>query len=250
MIKRSDSYHDFERLTFEVAERECFLVQPHTALPGQPWIWKLEYFEAFPHFELAMLAQGFHLGFIKTGTMFGGAAAMQCWEKFYQAMTNEFKMAKRPVLLGLSRGGIYCYDWAGAHPDKVACLYGDNPVCDFRSWPLRRGKSKTPGTFPQAWRAFIEEQGFQSEEAALSSKWNPINNLAALSTERIPIIHVVGEDDDIVPVDENTDIVANRIRAMGGVIKVIRRPGIKHHPHGLEDPTPVIEFVQAAITGS
>ena len=29
----------------------------------------------------------------------------------------------------------------------------------------------------------------------------------------------------------------------GGTVELIHKPGIGHHPHGLDDPAPVVEFV-------
>jgi len=59
----------------------------------------------------------------------------------------------------------------------------------------------------------------------------------------IPIIHVVGDDDATVPVAENSDIVERRYKEMGGNICVIHRPGVGHHPHGLDDQAPVVDFI-------
>ena len=42
----------------------------------------------------------------------------------------------------MSRGGLIIYNWATANPKKVACIYGDAPVCDFKSWPGGKGKGK------------------------------------------------------------------------------------------------------------
>ncbi len=37
--------------------------------------------------------------------------------------------------------------------------------------------------------------------------------------------------------------MAERYRALGGDITLIAKPGVKHHPHGLEDSTPIVEFI-------
>ena len=68
------------------------------------------------------------------------------------------------------------------------------------------------------------------------------DNLKPLAEAGIPVIHAAATDDEVVPVSENTDILEPRYRALGGVIEVIRHPG-KHHPHGLQDPTPIINFI-------
>ncbi len=57
------------------------------------------------------------------------------------------------------------------------------------------------------------------------------------------LIHVVGDADNTVPPAENTAIIEARYKKLGGTIQVIHKPGIGHHPHGLDDPTPVVEFI-------
>ncbi|MCH2026161.1 MAG: hypothetical protein MK172_10500, partial [Verrucomicrobiales bacterium] len=60
---------------------------------------------------------------------------------------------------------------------------------------------------------------------------------------RIPILHVVGAADKVVPVEENSAIIEKRYRELGGTIKVISKPGIGHHPHALKDPKPLVDFI-------
>ena len=42
---------------------------------------------------------------------------------------------------------------------------------------------------------------------------------------------------------EYTGVVAERYQKLGGSITLIRKPGVLHHPHGLEDSTPIVEFI-------
>jgi len=58
---------------------------------------------------------------------------------------------------------------------------------------------------------------------------------------------VYGDADEGVPWDENTGVLAERYRELGGDITLIPKPGVGHHPHGLEDPTPVVEFILDAL---
>jgi len=37
--------------------------------------------------------------------------------------------------------------------------------------------------------------------------------------------------------------VEERYRALAGSIVVIHKPGLGHHPHGLDDPSPVVKFI-------
>ncbi len=54
---------------------------------------------------------------------------------------------------------------------------------------------------------------------------------------------VVGDADDVVPLEENTAIVERRYKALGGSIQVIIKKGVGHHPHSLRDPKPIVDFI-------
>ena len=82
-----------------------------------------------------------------------------------------------------------------------------------------------------------------TEETAEEFKGNPIDHLQPLAEAKVPLLHVVGEADVVVPVEENTNIIEQRYKALGGEIEVIRKPGIGHHPHSLKDPQPIVDFV-------
>jgi len=180
------------------------------------------------------------------GNTFGCPDAMKHWDVFYKQLVERFGLSKKPVLEGLSRGGLYVYNWAAAHPDCVACIYGDNPVCDFKSWP--GGKGKGPGS-PADWQELQRVYHFPSEQEALAYDKNPIDNLKPLAEAKIPLIHLCGDADEVVPYPENTVILKERYEALGGTIQVIVKPGFKHHPHGLDDPTPIVAFILTHTQG-
>ena len=53
----------------------------------------------------------------------GRDAALE--EAFYDRLTTKHDLSKKPVLYGMSRGGLYVYNWAARHPDRVGLIYGD-----------------------------------------------------------------------------------------------------------------------------
>ena len=147
---------------------------------------------------------------------------------------------RRSVALeGLSRGGLIIFNWAAKNPDKVASIYADAAVCDFKSWP--GGKGRGEGSKPN-WAECLKAYGL-TEEEAMPYKGNPIDDLQALAKAGIPLLHVCGDADKIVPIEENTRIVERRYKELGGSIQVIVKPGVGHHPHSLKDPRPIVEFV-------
>ncbi len=240
---KTSDYHGFERHDFAVDGCEAIVVSPHVAAGGRPWIWRAEFFDHRPETDLALLDRGYHLAYIQVGNTFGCPSAMHHWDAFHKELTGVYGLAKRPVLEGLSRGGLYVYNWAAANPTKVAAIYADNPVCDFKSWPGGRGKG--PGS-PDDWKKLIQDYGFKSEAEALAYKGNPIDSLKPLARAGVPLIHVCGDADEVVPYPENTVLLRERYEKLGGKIEVIVKHGFQHHPHGLDDPTPVVEFLTAA----
>ena len=84
-----------------------------------------------------------------------------------------------------------------------------------------------------------------TEDQALHFKGNPVDNLKPLAAARIPILGVCGDADTTVPADENILVVEKRYKALGGDIRVIVKHGGDHHPHGLPDSTPIVDFIVA-----
>ncbi len=236
----SKDYHSFQRYDFTVDGCNAIVVAPKQELPGRPWIWRAEFFDAYPGVDLALLEKGFHLAYIEVGNTFGCPDALKHWDVFYKELTTKYGLSKKPALEGLSRGGLYIYNWADAHPRQVGCLFGDAPVCDFKSWPA--GKGKGVGS-PQDWQDLMKCYHFKSEAEALAYKKNPIDNLKSLAKAHVPIIHIYGDVDEYVPHEENTMILAERYKKLGGEITTIVKKGVGHHPHGLDDPTPVVDFI-------
>ena len=104
------------------------------------------------------------------------------------------------------------------------------------------GNGKGKGD-PTNWGFVLKLWGFKDEAEALAYKGNPVDSLAPLAQNHVPLLHVFGDADDVVPWDENTGLIETRYKALGGSITLIRKPGVGHHPHGLDDSTPIVEFI-------
>lgn len=240
-------WHGFVRHDFEVSGKPVLVVSPKTTAPGRPWVWHGEFFGHKPEPDVALLHKGYHIAYMSVPNMLGSPTAVQHWNAFYGELTKKYKLSAKVALVGLSRGGLYCYNWAIANPERVACVYGDAPVCDFKSWP--GGKGSGPGS-PNDWQLVMSTYHFPSEEAAIAYTGNPVDNLAPLARAKVPLLHVYGDADEVVPWEENTKVVAERYRALGGQIELIAKPGVGHHPHGLTDSTPIVEFILRYTTAA
>ena len=236
------NFHGFTQVEFKVGQASCRVVQPKEPAPGNPWIWRARFWGHEPQLDVALLKRGWHVAYCDVGNLFGSPTAVQRWNAFYNHLTGQHAFHAKPVLEGMSRGGLIIYNWAKANPTKVTCIYGDAPVCDFKSWPAGRGQGKGS---PGAWRACLKAYEF-TEDEALAFRGNPIDGLEPLAKAGVPIIHVVGDADIVVRVAENTAVLERRYKQLGGTIQVIHKPGVGHHPHSLKDPKPLVDFILKA----
>ena len=239
-FEKTEDYFGFKAHHFTFDNAPCIIVEPNAPRSDRRWVWKAEFFPAFPKFELEMLKRGYYMAYMNVGNTFGCPSAMKRFDKFYDLVTGEYDLHKLPVLLGLSRGGLYIYNWACNNPEKVGLLYADNPVCDFKSWP--GGKGVGPGS-AHDWEKLLKDYEFASEEEALAYP-QPLDKVGILLQNNVPLLHVAAVDDEVVPFEENTLLMEKKVIELGGTVKVFRHPG-GHHPHGLDEPAPVADYVEA-----
>jgi pimeloyl-ACP methyl ester carboxylesterase len=242
---QTDQWNGYVRQTFQFEGRQCYAVEPKTPAPGKPWLWRARFWGHRPEVDLALLDKGFHLVYMDVVEMLGNQEAVEHWNHFYDLVTGRYGLAPKVALEGMSRGGLYVYSWGSANPTKVAAIYADAPVCDITTWPM----TGPDGTFSATgWKLLTAAFGFKTPEDARAYKGNPIDILEPLARAKVPLLHVVGDADDVVPVARNTAVLAQRYKALGGEITVIHKPGIGH-VHGLDDPTPIIQFLLRNTVG-
>lgn len=233
------------RHDFTVDGRKAWVVVPQHPAPGHPWVWRARFPGYHPEADNILLDRGFHIAFIDTNGMLGSPRAMKHWDKFY-AFATERGLAKKPALEGVSRGGLFVYGFASRWPQRVACIYADTPVCDFKSWPLGRGKGKGHDA---TWKTLLKEYGFTHNEA-LAYEGNPVEiaTLTPIAKAKIPLLTVVSLNDVIVPPTENTFVLAERYRELGGSIDIIEvtegttKSNGHHFTH--PDPVRVADFIE------
>ena len=105
-------------------QRRCIVVVPKTPAPGNPWSWRGCYWDHQPQAEIELLKRGFHIAYI---TADASLKPDKKWDAWYAFLTEKHSLSKKPAFIGMSCGGEYAYMWAVSHPDKVSCIYGDNP---------------------------------------------------------------------------------------------------------------------------
>ncbi len=226
-----------KQINFTVGGRESFIVCPENPLPGNPWVWRTEFFGAFDQVDRALLEKGWHLAYHHASDMYGSPSSIEMLHEFYLVATSEYKLSMRPVLFGFSRSGLYAVNFAAKYPEYTGILYLDAPVTDIvRAWP---------GRFPESleWKQCKEAYGL-TDETAKTFKGNPNDYAEKNARDGIPVIIVAGDSDSVVPYELSGKIYYENYKKVSDKIEAIIKPGCDHHPHSLADPAPVVEFIE------
>ncbi len=232
-------WHGYAMWDFTHEDRPCKVVLPKTAAAGNPWVWRAVFWGHEPQTEIAMLEKGWAVAWVGASDLLGSPQNMKERTAFYDFLTETHEFNKKPVLLGMSRGGLCSLNWAIAHPVCVTALYLDAPVCDLRSWP--GGKGTSPGSAGD-WQSVLTLYGLD-EATAVEAKISPVDTFAPLAEQKIPLLFVCGDADKVVPYTENAELFITRYEKAGGPVQKIVKPGVDHHPHSLQDPAPIVAFL-------
>ena len=239
MEYRISEWNGFERLDFEFMGREAILVKPEKADPGRHYMLKTEYFGAFPDTEIEMLKRGWHLAYIKNLNRWGVIEDEDMRAEFCRFLHAEFALAEKCIPVGMSCGGLHAVCFAAQYPGLVSALYLDAPVMNLLSCPMGMGD----GTYNEDMFAEVSAAWGVSRTDMLSFRMHPLDRMGPVIENRIPVIMVAGDSDETVPYHENGVLLVREYRARGLEIEEYIKPGCGHHPHGLEDPSPIINFM-------
>ena len=241
--EREDRWNGFARYHFQVGQQAAYLVAPTQAAAGKPWVWRARFPNYHAEIDIELLKRGFHIGYVDVAGMFGSPRAVKVGDEFYQSILEHVGLAKRPTLEGVSRGGLFVYQWAASNPQKVANIFCDTPVCDMRSWPGGKGTGVGAAT---EWKQCLAAYGI-TQEPVTDSQASMVKHAELLADAEIPVLHVVTEDDQIVPPRENTYVLAERFKQLGRPMQVISiehgtAPSKGHHfKH--ENIEPIVNFI-------
>ena len=198
----------YDRYSFELGgiEGSINVIVPKTAAPRKPWVYRAGFAGRDALIDLALLAKGYH---IVTGPVGYGNDGPQRrdWDAVYKHLTAH-GFAAKPAMEGAGGAAGEVYAWAIANPDKVACIYAENPV-------LRSNTSRV----------------------------QPLENLATLAKTHVPLLHVCGSADSWL--DSQTRVAEQRYKDLGGKIRVIIKRGDRYRPITSDELMQVVDFIVA-----
>ena len=231
-------WHGFEMLEFELDGRIAKLICPKEPRQDKKWLLKTEYLNAFPSFEIEMLSRGYYVAHIKNITRWclpedTDAKAMLC-----EFLSWEFGLCDKCMTVGLSCGGMQSVYFAEKYPQYVAAMYLDAPVLNLLSCPCGLGVAEE-----NFYDEYVKATG-KTVSDLLNYREHPIDKVNKIISDGIPAILICGDSDKTVPYVENGKYLSQKYRKSDVPFVEILKKGCDHHPHGLDDLTPLIEFTK------
>ena len=223
---------------FLVNGHKAFLVKPPRppADGSRPWIWYAPTLtDAAGKWTLPgarhakvirpALDAGCHFVGVDVGESYGSPAGREVFTAFHRLLVDKMGLDSKAMLFPVSRGGLMHFNWAAEHPDAVRCIGAIYPVCNLTSYPRLERAAKTYGLTQETMRQNL-------------SNHNPVDRLAPLAEKKVPLFHLHGDHDKVVPLAENSGLLASRYRELGGPIELVVVPGKGHEvvPELWEDP--------------
>jgi pimeloyl-ACP methyl ester carboxylesterase len=229
---------------FRVGGHTAFLILPEGAKASteRPWVWYAPTLPGLPGSEEKwmferFLAAGIAIAGVDVGESYGSPDGRAAYSAFYDEMVRGRGLSKTPCLLARSRGGLMLYNWAVEHPDSVACIAGIYPVCNLTSYP---GVDKACGAYGMTPQQLTD---------ALA-RHNPVDRVEPLAKARVPVFHIHGDADKVVPLETNSAELARRYRAFGGEITLLVPEGRGHDMWpGWFQSQELVDFVIAHARG-
>jgi pimeloyl-ACP methyl ester carboxylesterase len=185
-------------VTLKDGKRRCVVVVPKKAAPGYPWSWRGCYWNHQPQTEVELLNRGFYIAYVAPDAGRQGKA----WDRWYEFLTAKHGLSQKPAFVGMSKGGVNEFNWGVENPDKVACIYADNPA--------------------------LYDEDFAK--------------IPDLAKHDIPLLHVCGSEDMLL--QRHTLVIENIYHQWGGAITVIVKEGHAHHPHSLQNPKLIADWIE------
>lgn len=223
------------RIDFAVPGGNGFVIKPNgpESSGSKPWVWYAPTFVKarpemgrYPNKSLdwlfpRLLDKGVWVAGVDVGESWGNSRGRKAYTQFYKYVRKKYGLSPRPCLIGQSRGGIMQYNWAVEHAHDVGCIVGIYPVTNLAAWPHLGGEK------------ILQAYGMNEEQMRKHLRKNdPIDRLAPLARAKVPIFHIHGDADKVVPLKPNTLELARRYKAMGGdaEVEVIHGKGHEEVP--------------------
>tara|TARA_B100001123_G_scaffold433946_1_gene559628 strand:- start:586 stop:1386 length:801 start_codon:yes stop_codon:yes gene_type:complete len=206
---------------FTIQKHTAFLILPEPTKTGEPipWVWYAPTLTGLPaNSEKWMFKQflkaGIAIAGVDVGESYGSPKGRSIYNALHEHLVKNHSLSKQACLLARSRGGLMLYCWAAENPGKVRCITGIYPVCNIASYP---GLKRACGAY-----------GLTANQLDVQlADHNPIDRLELLAKANVPIFHIHGDQDRVVPLDKNSALIKERYDKLGGsmTLEVVKGQG-------------------------
>ena len=241
------SRYNGSRLDFTVGQNRAFLLLPAERFSGraQPWIWYAPTFygknpdERHAWMFTRLLEKRLAIAGVDVGESWGNPEGRRVYTRFHARLVEEHGLSPKACLLPISRGGLMLYNWAAENPRHVQCIGGIYPFVNLLSFS--RGLADIANAYS------MNEADFRAK----ISLHNPIDNLRPLAERRVPILHLHGEKDTVLPFEQNSGELGRRYAALGARAEIVIIYGKGHEvcPEFWESRT-LVDFLISRGLGS
>ena len=195
---------------FAIEGSTAFLIQSDVKSPKEPmpWMWYAPTLLGLPGWAEKWMFERFlkasiAIAGINVNESYGSPKGRALYSALHKHLVEKHGLAM-------------LYSWAAENPDKVRCITGIYPVCNIASYP---GLPRASGAY---------ELTAEQLKAQLA-KHNPIDRLAPLAKAKVPIFHIHGDMDRVVPLDKNSAMIKQRYDKLGGPMTLEMVEGQGHN---------------------
>ena len=185
-----------------------------------------------------MLNRGYYLAHIQSTSRWCPEEDIHARAKFCRHIVESFGLFERCMPIGMSCGGMQAVYLTAMYPHLVSALYLDAPVMNLLSCPCGLGEATD-----KLYEEFFEDMGMTVSQL-LNYRRHPVDYLDKLLEARKPVALVCGDVDSVVPYSENGRMLSEAYRKTDIPFFEVLKQGCDHHPHGLEDTSPLVEFAE------
>ena len=241
----SELWNGFAIENFEFEGKAACVVFPQEGTAVGKLMIKTEYWDAFPEaIELPLLRKGYHLCFIRNDNRWASEDQLDRKARFVKFVAEKYGLSEKTVPVGMSCGGLIAVKFAAKYPELVSCLYIDAPVMNYMSCPCGFGSGDPlVGEGYDGIREVLDALHMSSISELICYREMPMDKIPVLLDNKIPVAMVAGGSDPVVPYHENGINLQCAYEKTDVPFVFYIKPECAHHPHGLEDPTPVVEFI-------
>jgi len=225
---------------FKINGKDAFVILPEKPVKPVKWVWYAPTVPRYPAREEKwmfekFLEKGIAIAGIDVGESYGSPKGRSGYNELYQYLTTQMDFDPKPCLLARSRGGLMLYNWAVENPDSVSGIAAIFPVCNLESYP---GLEKAAPAYAMT----------KTDLKRDLASHNPISRLKPLADAGVPLFHLHGDIDKVVPYEQNTKILLENYKALGGVGSCDLIKGQGHNLwQGWFKSQKLIDFVISAV---